>query len=433
MSLDSKGTATLSLSTLGAGVRTITAIYGGQGTTFGSSNGSTTIVVKEGQTITFGPLSGVTLGAAPITLNASASSGLAVTFSVISGPGTVKGSTLTVIGAGTITIEADQAGNADYQAARGRPGDARRREGHADAERSPMRAAPTIGSPLPATATVAGVVPGVDKTPGPTLDGVAPSLTYFSGTYTTIAQLAGVTPLSGAPSAIGSYTVEAYFPGSVNYTSQTTLADFAIVAPLTIAAVTPVSPNPRNTPVSTISVSFSEPINPANFDDQALSLTDNGGPNLITGAVTVTLVSGTTYQIGGLSGLTTAKGHYTLTVNAADIQDQNGNPGTGSLSTSWLMDTTPPTSTVSPLPKRGTSLSFPVSVTGTDPTGPMAARLGRRVVRHLRLDQRRSLDALDDRARPPTPRPPSPARATRPTPSTASPTTSPATPRTRSR
>ncbi len=75
------------------------------------------------------------------------------------------------------------------------------------------------------------------------------------------------------------------------------------------------------------------------------------------------------YEISGLSGLTAAEGTYTLTINAAGITDPYGNPGTGSLSTSWLMDTTPPTSTVSPLAKTGTSLSFPVTVTGTDPDG----------------------------------------------------------------
>ena len=67
------------------------------------------------------------------------------------------------------------------------------------------------------------------------------------------------------------------------------------------------SPNPRNTSVGSIDVTFSEPVNLATFTDTALSLTDNGGSNLITGAVTVSLVSGSTYQIKGLSGLTTAQ------------------------------------------------------------------------------------------------------------------------------
>ena len=58
-----------------------------------------------------------------------------------------------------------------------------------------------------------------------------------------------------------------------------------------------------------------------------------------------------------------------MTVNAADIQDQYGNAGTGLLSTSWLMDTTPPTSTVNALPSQTTTTSFTVSVSSNDPAG----------------------------------------------------------------
>ncbi len=80
-------------------------------------------------------------------------------------------------------------------------------------------------------------------------------------------------------------------------------------------------------------------------------------------------MSGTTYAIDGLAAFTKAEGTYTLTFNAAGIQDEDGIAGTGSLSTSWLMDTTPPTSTVGALPKTGASLGFTVSVSGTDPNG----------------------------------------------------------------
>ena len=138
---------------------------------------------------------------------------------------------------------------------------------------------------------------------------------------------------------------------------------------LTLTPIAPVSPNPRNTPVSSIDVTFSEPINSSTFTTSALTLSDNGGANLITSAVTISLVSGSTYRIGGLSVLTTAEGQYTLTVSAAGVQDQDGNVGTGSRSTSWLMDTTPPTSSVSALPSYTASTSFLVSVTGTDPSG----------------------------------------------------------------
>ena len=85
---------------------------------------------------------------------------------------------------------------------------------------------------------------------------------------------------------------------------------------MTVTSVAAVSPNPRNTAVSAIDVTFSLPIDTSSLDRPPLTLTDNGGPNLITGASRHP-ISGTTYEIGGLAGLTTAEGNYTLTVNAA--------------------------------------------------------------------------------------------------------------------
>jgi hypothetical protein len=69
------------------------------------------------QTITFGTLANQIYGASPLSLNATASSGLQVTYSVISGPATVAGNVLTITGAGTVTVQANQAGDAQYQAA----------------------------------------------------------------------------------------------------------------------------------------------------------------------------------------------------------------------------------------------------------------------------------------------------------------------------
>ena len=75
-------------------------------------NGTLTIG-KASQSITFGPLSNQTYGVSPITLTATASSGLAVNYTV-TGPASVTGSTLTITGAGNVTVTANQAGNADY-------------------------------------------------------------------------------------------------------------------------------------------------------------------------------------------------------------------------------------------------------------------------------------------------------------------------------
>ena len=74
-------------------------------------------VSKARQTITFPAIGNQNVGAPPITLMATASSGLAVTYTVVSGPATVSGSTLTVTGAGTVMVKATQAGNVDYTAA----------------------------------------------------------------------------------------------------------------------------------------------------------------------------------------------------------------------------------------------------------------------------------------------------------------------------
>jgi hypothetical protein len=52
-----------------------------------------------------------------VTLGATASSGLATVFRVISGPATVSGSTLTITGVGTVVVAADQAGDGSWQAA----------------------------------------------------------------------------------------------------------------------------------------------------------------------------------------------------------------------------------------------------------------------------------------------------------------------------
>ena len=74
---------------------------------------------KTSQTITFpnpGPLS-YPNSPNTVTLTATATSGLAVTYAVTSGPGTISGSVLTVTGTGTIVVTASQAGNSTYAAA----------------------------------------------------------------------------------------------------------------------------------------------------------------------------------------------------------------------------------------------------------------------------------------------------------------------------
>lgn len=70
------------------------------------------------QTITFNPLSAVTYGDPSITLNATATSGLEVSFiSSDENIATISGNTLTITGAGTVTITAQQTGDATHNPA----------------------------------------------------------------------------------------------------------------------------------------------------------------------------------------------------------------------------------------------------------------------------------------------------------------------------
>ncbi len=149
----------------------------------------------------------------------------------------------------------------------------------------------------------------------------------------------------------GIHTITAVYGGQESlFQSVTSSTTVLVDPPLTLTSIAPVSPDPINVPVLTIDVTFSMPIDTSTLNPSDLSLTDDGGPNLITGSVTIFPVSGTTYRIGGLGALTAADGTYTLSLDAAGVQDTHGVLGTGSLVTSWLMDSTPPTSTVTALP-----------------------------------------------------------------------------------
>ena len=70
------------------------------------------------QTLTFDPIADKETNDPPFNINATASSGLPVSFEVVAGPATVAGNTVTLTGnEGTVTIRATQAGNAQYNPA----------------------------------------------------------------------------------------------------------------------------------------------------------------------------------------------------------------------------------------------------------------------------------------------------------------------------
>ncbi|MTJ32622.1 S8 family serine peptidase, partial [Aphanizomenon sp. UHCC 0183] len=106
-------------------------------------------------------------------------------------------------------------------------------------------------------------------------------------------------------------------------------------APPQVREIVDVSPNPRNTVVDSLTVVFSEAIRTNTFDYQDLSLTLDGGANLITNGVTISQIDPITFQINNLTGITGNIGQYQLSVNATGIQDLAGNAGAGIVNETW--------------------------------------------------------------------------------------------------
>jgi parallel beta-helix repeat protein len=169
------------------------------------------------------------------------------------------------------------------------------------------------GAAFAATAGVAGV----SGTASPSLEGVASSLAYYSGTFTSAAQLAGLVPLAGAPSQAGSYTVVASFAGSSDYAASLSApVNFAIGrATATIALEASVGSAVFGQPITFVAtaVAAGTPSGSVTFFDGSSSLgavaLDGSGrasltvTNLSTGSHSITAsYGGDPDHVGGVSG-----------------------------------------------------------------------------------------------------------------------------------
>ncbi len=171
------------------------------------------IVSKGPQTISFPLPVPVLYGQGPIPLSASGgASGNAVTFSVVSGPGTISGSTLTVTGVGTVVVAANQAGNANYSAA------------------SVVQQSITVSQATPVVDIVSSANPVLTEnavtlqatvlsaigTPTGSVTFMDGAATLGSGTIT-----GGVATLTTSSLAAGSHNITAVYGGDANFTALT--------------------------------------------------------------------------------------------------------------------------------------------------------------------------------------------------------------------
>jgi hypothetical protein len=140
-------------------------------------------------------------------------------------------------------------------------------------------------------------------------------------------------PLNGA--AAGTWDPQGGY-GLVN--GAKAISTFDITPPVARVAPALTSPGATDTAI----VSFDEPVFGLTLSD--LSLTLNGGQNLLTNAQTLTASADhSSYTLGNLSGLTADAGTYALTVHAdSNVTDYNGrNALVTNASVSWNSDGSP--------------------------------------------------------------------------------------------
>jgi hypothetical protein len=169
------------------------------------------------------------------------------------------------------------------------------------------------------------------------------TLTTSDNQYYTLGNLSGLT------SDEGSYELRVVEAGSgiVDLAGNSMTSDaaetWAVDLTPPVVAIVPVAPDPRNLAVNELTIQFTTEV--TGFDLSDLTLTRNGGANLLTVAQMLTTADGLTWTLGGLAGLTADDGTYLVTLVAAGsgIVDLAGNPLAEGASESWTVDTTPPT------------------------------------------------------------------------------------------
>ncbi len=111
-------TQTNTITIIGTGVVTITANQSGDNIYDTAAPVTRSFTVnKAAQTITFNTIPDQDFTNPPVSLGATSSSGLAVSYSIVSGPATISGNQVTLTGLGTVTVRAMQAGDNNYLAA----------------------------------------------------------------------------------------------------------------------------------------------------------------------------------------------------------------------------------------------------------------------------------------------------------------------------
>ncbi len=327
------GTA-LSGAPTSAGTYTVLASFPGS-TDFTSGSVSETFSIGKATPSVIVSIAGGTYTGSSFMATTSALEGVTPTLNYYTGT-SATGTPLsgTPTSAGTYTVSASFPGSTDYTS------------GSVSETFTIGKATPNVivsdaggpysGSTYPATGTVDG---------GNSLEGVSPTLTYYAGTNAT------GTALSGAPSAVGTYTVLASFAGSADYTTATSSA-------LTFS-ISNISQTTPTVTVSDVGGTYDGSTFPA-------TATVNDGSSLEGVTSTLTYYAGTSATGTALSGAPTSAGTYTVLASFPGSADYIS----GSASATFTITQATPSVAVSDAGGTYSGSSFPGTTSGLEGVTP---------------------------------------------------------------
>ncbi len=203
------GPATISGSTVtitGVGTVVLQASQAAAGNYTAGTQNATFTVSAEAPTITF-TVANQTYGVAPFTVSATSNSSGAITYSVVSGPATISGSTVTITGVGTVVLQASQAAAGNYTA------------GTQNATFTVSAEAPTI------TFTVANQTYGVAP-----FTVAATSNSSGAIAYSVVSGPATISGSTVTITGVGTVVLQASQAAAGNYTAGTQNATFTVSA-----------------------------------------------------------------------------------------------------------------------------------------------------------------------------------------------------------
>jgi|GEM_PF-1596543 len=199
----------------GAGTVHIRASQAGDSNFNPASVDRSLTVARADQTISFTAIANKKYGDAPFTLSATASSGLAVSFTVVSGPASLSGNSLTLTGAGIVTVKAEQAGDANYNPAPAATQSFTVARASTTTTLSSSSSTSNFGQSITLTAQVSGPA----GTAAPT-----GTVTFKEGATvlgTSSLNQSGQASLSISSLSVGSHSITAEYGGDNNFTGST--------------------------------------------------------------------------------------------------------------------------------------------------------------------------------------------------------------------